>query len=118
MKVVIVGAGQAGAALAAKLRALGHAGPITLIGEEPSPPYQRPLSKAYLLGEMEEERLLLRTAEFYRENGMDLRLGQPVTAIDRTARTVTVGGEAIPYDHLALTTGSSPAACPRPSAAT
>ena len=113
MKVVIVGAGQAGAALAAKLRALGHAGPITLIGEEPSPPYQRPpLSKAYLLGEMEEERLLLRTAEFYHENGMDLRLGQPVTAIDRTARTVTVGGEAIPYDHLALTTGSSPRRLP------
>jgi 3-phenylpropionate/trans-cinnamate dioxygenase ferredoxin reductase subunit len=51
MRVVIVGAGQAGAALAAKLRALGHQGPITMIGEEPAPPYQRPpLSKAYLLG--------------------------------------------------------------------
>lgn len=60
MRVVIVGAGQAGAALAAKL-ALGHAGEIVMLGDEPAPPYQRPpLSKAYLLGEMEEDRLWLR----------------------------------------------------------
>ncbi len=113
MRVVIVGAGQAGAALAAKLRALGHQGPITMIGEEPAPPYQRPpLSKAYLLGEMEEERLWLRAPEFYAENAIGLRLGQPVTGIDRAAKTVTVGGEAIPYDHLALTTGSAPRRLP------
>ena len=113
MRVVIVGAGQAGAALAAKLRALGHQGPITMIGEEPAPPYQRPpLSKAYLLGEMEEERLWLRAPEFYAENGIELRLGQSVTAIDRAAKTVTVGGETLPYDHLALTTGSTPRRLP------
>jgi len=113
MRVVIVGAGQAGAALAAKLRALGHQGSITMIGEEPAPPYQRPpLSKAYLLGEMEEERLWLRAPEFYAENGIELRLGQPVTAIDRAAKTVTVDGETIPYDHLALTTGSTPRRLP------
>ena len=59
--IVIVGAGQAGASLAAKLRALGYAGSLTLIGEESAPPYQRPpLSKGYLLGEMELERLYLR----------------------------------------------------------
>ena len=113
MRVVIVGAGQAGAALAAKLRSLGHKGPITLIGEEPAPPYQRPpLSKAYLLGEMEEERLWLRSAEFYADNAIALQLGQPVTGIDRAAQTVTVGGAAIPYDHLALTTGSTPRRLP------
>ncbi len=113
MRVVIVGAGQAGAALAAKLRSLGHQGPITLIGEEPAPPYQRPpLSKAYLLGEMEEERLWLRSAEFYADNAIALQLGQPVTGIDRAAQTVTVGGAAIPYDHLALTTGSTPRRLP------
>ena len=113
MKVVVVGAGQAGAALAAKLRALGHSGPITMIGEEPAPPYQRPpLSKAYLMGQMEQERLWLRSAEFYAENQIELRLGQPVTAIDPLAKTVTLGGEAIPYDHLALTTGSSPRRLP------
>lgn len=113
MRVVIVGAGQAGAALAAKLRALGHQGPITMIGEEPAPPYQRPpLSKAYLLGEMEEERLWLRAPEFYAENAIEMRLGQPVTRIDRATKTVTVGGETIPYDHLALATGSTPRRLP------
>ncbi|MFM7443428.1 MAG: FAD-dependent oxidoreductase, partial [Tabrizicola sp.] len=56
MRVVIVGAGQAGAALAAKLRALGHAGEIIMLGDEPAPPYQRPpLSKAYLLGECQDK---------------------------------------------------------------
>ncbi len=113
MRVVIVGAGQSGAALAAKLRALGHEGEIVMLGDEPAPPYQRPpLSKAYLLGEMEEDRLWLRAPEFWAEQGVDLRLGQAVTAIDPTAKTVTVGGEALAYDHLALTTGSTPRRLP------
>ena len=74
--VIVIGAGQAGASVAAKLRSLGHDGAITLIGEEPSPPYQRPpLSKAYLLGEMEEERLWLRGPEFYAEHDITLRTG-------------------------------------------
>lgn len=113
MRVVIVGAGQAGAALAAKLRTLGHAGEIIMLGDEPAPPYQRPpLSKAYLLGEMEEDRLWLRAPEFWAENNVELRLGQPVSAIDPTAKTVTVGGEVLEYDHLALTTGSTPRRLP------
>ena len=63
--VVVIGAGQAGAACVAKLRALGFAGDLTLIGAEPQPPYQRPpLSKAYLMGGMEEERLWRRSAQF------------------------------------------------------
>lgn len=111
--VVAIGAGQAGASLVAKLRALGHEGPITLIGDEPAPPYQRPpLSKAYLMGEMEEERLWLRSPEFYAEQNIALRLGEPVTAIDPDARTVTVGNEAIVYDELVLTTGSTPRRLP------
>ena len=113
MRIVVVGAGQAGASLVAKLRALGHAGPITLIGAEPVPPYQRPpLSKAYLTGEMEEERLYLRPASFYAEHAIDLRLGATATHIDRTARTVAVGGEAIPYDALALCLGATPRRLP------
>jgi len=111
--IVIVGAGQAGASLAAKLRSLGHAGPITMIGDEPAPPYQRPpLSKGYLLGEMELERLYLRAPTFWAEHDVDLRLGVPVTAIDPALRTVTVGGEALAYDELALTTGSRPRTLP------
>lgn len=111
--VVIVGAGQAGAACAAKLRALGFAGEVTLIGEEPAPPYQRPpLSKGYLLGEMEEERLWLRSADFYADQGITLRLGAKVEAVDKAARVVTVGGEAVAYDDLVLTTGSVPRRLP------
>ena len=111
--VVVVGAGQAGASVVAKLRALGHAGDITLIGAEPAPPYQRPpLSKAYLLGEMDEERLWLRGPEFYAEQNIALRLGEPVTAIDPVAKTVTLAGEAIGYDELVLTTGSNPRRLP------
>jgi 3-phenylpropionate/trans-cinnamate dioxygenase ferredoxin reductase subunit len=113
MRVVIVGAGQAGAALAAKLRALGHTGEIVMLGDEPAPPYQRPpLSKSYLLGEMEEERLWLRAPEFWTEAGVDLRLGRSVTDIDPVEKTVTVGGEALAYDQLALTTGSAPRQLP------
>lgn len=111
--VVIIGAGQAGVALGARLRGLGHQGAITLIGAEPSPPYQRPpLSKAYLLGEITAERLWLRAPEFYAEQAITLRLGQPVTALDPARRCLTLGGETLHYDHLALTTGSSPLRLP------
>jgi 3-phenylpropionate/trans-cinnamate dioxygenase ferredoxin reductase subunit len=114
-KIIIAGAGQAGHSLAAKLRALDAGCEITLIGAEPVPPYQRPpLSKKYLLGEMEVERLYLRPEAWYAENRIALRLGQPVEAIDRAARTVTVGGAVLPYDALALTTGSLPRRLPGP----
>ncbi|MAN98149.1 FAD-dependent oxidoreductase [uncultured Roseovarius sp.] len=107
--VVVIGAGQAGASLVAKLRSEGYEGPITLIGEEPVPPYQRPpLSKKYLLGEMALERLYLRPESYYAEAGIDLRLGVRVTGIDRAARAVVMGAERLGYEHLVLTTGSRP----------
>ena len=69
--IVVVGAGQAGSSCVAKLRSLGFEGRITLIGSEPVPPYQRPpLSKKYLLGEMELERLFLRPESYYGEQGI------------------------------------------------
>jgi 3-phenylpropionate/trans-cinnamate dioxygenase ferredoxin reductase subunit len=112
-RIIVVGAGQAGAALVAKLRALGHAGSLTLIGDEPVPPYQRPpLSKKYLLGEISVERLYLRPESFYAEHDVTLRLGRPVAAIDRAARTVRLGDEELPYDALALTTGALPRRLP------
>lgn len=111
--IVIVGAGQAGTSLAAKLRALGYTESVTLIGEEPVPPYQRPpLSKSYLLGDIELERLFLRAPTFWQEQNVTLKLGLPVAAIDATAKTVRVGGETISYDQLALTTGSRPRRLP------
>ncbi|WP_109313631.1 NAD(P)/FAD-dependent oxidoreductase [Ruegeria sp. AU67] len=107
--IVVIGAGQAGSSLVARLRKDGFEGDITLIGAEQHLPYQRPpLSKAYLLGEMELERLFLRPESFYAENNITLRLGQRVTAIDPKAKTVTLGDEVISYDELALTTGSDP----------
>ena len=111
--IIIVGAGQAGASLAAKLRALGYPGPVTMIGEEPVPPYQRPpLSKGYLLGEMELERLYLRAPSFWAEQNVTLRLAARVTAINPAERTVTVDDQVLAYDQLALTTGSRPRALP------
>ena len=113
VQIVVIGAGQAGAALVAKLRSAGYTDKITLIGEEAAPPYQRPpLSKAYLMGEMAEERLYLRSAEYYANNDITLVLGKPVSSIDAAAKTVTVGGDTLDYDQLALTTGSIPRRLP------
>ncbi|MDM7970873.1 MAG: FAD-dependent oxidoreductase [Paracoccaceae bacterium] len=111
--VVVIGAGQAGSSLVAKLRNSGFDGRITLIGAEPVPPYQRPpLSKAYLLGDMTLDRLFLRPESFYAEHDIDLQLNTRVTGIDRAARTVRLGDEVIRYDHLVLTTGSDPRRLP------
>ncbi|MEP2530218.1 FAD-dependent oxidoreductase [Shimia sp.] len=109
MQVIVIGAGQAGSSCVTKLRNLGFEGDITLIGEEPAPPYQRPpLSKKYLLGEMDVERLYLRPESFYGENGIDLRLNERVEAIDPAAKQVVTSADALSYDHLVLTTGSTP----------
>ncbi|SFA47219.1 3-phenylpropionate/trans-cinnamate dioxygenase ferredoxin reductase subunit [Paracoccus halophilus] len=113
MNIVILGAGQAAASLAAKLRASGHEAAITLIGEEPEPPYQRPpLSKAYLMGEMGLDRLTLRGADWWDENRITLRLGERATAIDRDRKTVATDKGEYPYDALALTLGASPRRLP------
>ncbi len=113
-RIVVVGAGQAGAALVAKLRALGHAGPLTLVGDEPVPPYQRPpLSKAYLKGEATRERLFLRPESFYAGAGIELLTGTPAVAIDRAGRAVVLAdGRRLAYDLLALTTGARPRRLP------
>ena len=111
--IVIIGAGQAGSSLAIKLRTLGYEGAVTLIGEEPYAPYQRPpLSKTYLLGEMALERLYLRPQELYRDHNIELRLAAQVTAIDPVAGGVSLGHETLAYDQLALTTGSTPRLLP------
>jgi len=92
---------------------LGYKGDVTLIGEEKFLPYQRPpLSKKYLLGDMALDRLYLRPRDFYTEQLISLRLGAHVTAINPTAKTISIGDETISYDHLALTTGSTPRLLP------
>ncbi|MEO0344006.1 MAG: FAD/NAD(P)-binding oxidoreductase [Pseudomonadota bacterium] len=107
--VIVVGAGQAGSSCVVKLRNLGFKGAITLIGAENAPPYQRPpLSKKYLLGEMELERLYLRPETLYAEQNIALRKGALVTSIDANAKTVALDQEKLSYTDLVLTTGSIP----------
>ena len=114
MNIVILGAGQAAASLAAKLRALGHEGGLTLIGEEAAAPYQRPpLSKAYLLGEMSEDRLTLRAPEWWAENRIELRLGECALAIEPVRKTVTTDKGEVAYDALVLTLGATPRRLPK-----
>jgi 3-phenylpropionate/trans-cinnamate dioxygenase ferredoxin reductase subunit len=111
--IVIIGAGQAGAALAAKLRALGHPGAITVIGDETAPPYQRPpLSKKYLLGEMPLERLFLRPESFYAEQDITLRLGERVLSVDPAAHQVVTSAGTLDYAQLVLATGAAPRRLP------
>jgi 3-phenylpropionate/trans-cinnamate dioxygenase ferredoxin reductase subunit len=111
---IVIGAGQAGSSAVVKLRNAGFEGDITLIGAEKSPPYQRPpLSKKYLLGEMDLERLYLRPLEFYADMKITIRLGETVTGIDAAAKTITVGNDVLSYDNLIFTTGSDPRRLPK-----
>lgn len=110
---LIIGGGQAATSLAEKLRSLSAEGRITIIGEEPVPPYERPpLSKAYLLGEQPKERLFLRPAAIYAEKNIELHLGTRVSHVDTTSKTVRVGDEKLSYGQLALVTGSTPISLP------
>ncbi len=117
-RVVIVGAGHAGGTAAALLRQYGHEGPITLVGEEPIPPYQRPpLSKAWLKGEADADLLALKPLQFYAEAGIDFRPNVRATAINRAGKTVALSdGARIAYDHLILATGARAVALPIPGA--
>src|SRR5271170_3371279 len=117
-RIVIIGAGQAGAQAVATLRAEGFTGSLTMVGDEPFAPYQRPpLSKAYLSGTLERERLFLRPDSFYAEQNCELILGMPATAIRRDARTVLLAdGRSLPYDQLLIATGSRGRRIPVPGA--
>lgn len=113
-RVVVIGAGQAGGEVAQRLRGGGFEGEITLIGEEPAPPYQRPpLSKKYLMGELDLDRLLLRPAGVYAEERVALLTGVRAVWIDRAAKRVRLeGGREVAYDALVLATGAKPRALP------
>ncbi|MCF3170161.1 FAD-dependent oxidoreductase [Streptomyces violaceoruber] len=107
---VIVGAGLAGAKAAETLRAEGFTGRVILIGDERDHPYERPpLSKGYLAGKAERDSVFTHERPWYAGADVELHLGQPVTALDRYARTVQLGdGTVIHYDKLLLATGSEP----------
>ena len=115
---VILGAGQAGAEVAASLRKKGFEGRITLVGEEPQPPYRRPpLSKAFLAGEAEEASLFVLKPEQMEKQRIDFIGGARATAIARDASTVTLDdGRELRYDKLALTLGGRARPLPIPGA--
>ncbi len=115
-QIVIVGAGQAAVQAIDTLRRRGFTGKLTLIGEEPWLPYQRPpLSKKYLAGVLERERLLIRPAHFFAAHDIATHLGRRVTDIAPRARHVRLDDElVVPYDALLLTTGSRPRRLPVP----
>ncbi|MDB5796929.1 MAG: pyridine nucleotide-disulfide oxidoreductase family protein [Paucimonas sp.] len=106
--VIIAGAGQAGAQAAVSLRQEGFEGHIVLLGDEPGLPYQRPpLSKAYLMGKVEEPGLLLRAEKIYADQRVQLMPGERIESIDRAARTVRLAsGQVLGYAHLVLALGA------------
>ena len=105
---IVVGAGQAGLQICTALRASGFEGRLILIGDENSLPYQRPpLSKEFLLGDLDPERLLYRKAEYFAKLGVELTLDDTVQKLDASRRTVSLrSGRTLKYSKLALATGA------------
>ena len=110
MSIVVIGAGQAGLQTIMSLRQTGYEGDITLVGDEAFLPYQRPpLSKAYLSGNMERERLFLKPDEFFTENNVTLKLDTSVESLDAAAKSVTLSnGETLSFEYAVIATGSRP----------
>ena len=108
--MVIIGCGQAGGQAAASLRQEKYEGPITMIGQEPYIPYQRPpLSKQYLSGEQEKEKLNLRQESFYSEKEINLMLETSVLSLDPHKKELQlIKGETVTYDKLLVATGGRP----------
>jgi len=115
---VIVGASLAGATAAAALREEGFSGRIVLVGEEHERPYERPpLSKDYLQGRSEREKIFVHPSVWYAEHDIELQLGTRVTRLDAGAHELTMAdGRPMRYDELLLCTGSSPRRLPVPGA--
>jgi 3-phenylpropionate/trans-cinnamate dioxygenase ferredoxin reductase subunit len=117
-RILIIGGGQAAIQAIDTLRRKGFSGQLTLVGEEPWLPYQRPpLSKKFLSGAMEREKLLLRPQTFYTDHHVQTHLGRRAVEIDRERRSVRLDdGTAVAYDTLLLATGSTPRRLPVPGA--
>lgn len=114
--VVVVGAGQAAVQLAESLRDAGFDGPVTLVGDEPRLPYQRPpLSKDYLAGKLSSAELALRGERFYVDQGVELHAGRRAVHLDRGRRRLTLDdGTELSYGRLVLATGARPRPLPIP----
>jgi 3-phenylpropionate/trans-cinnamate dioxygenase ferredoxin reductase component len=117
--IVIAGCGQAAVQAVDTLRRRGFSGKLTVIGEEPWLPYQRPpLSKKYLGGAFERERLLIRPAQFFADHAVTVHTGRQVVGISPSERHVHLDdGLVLPWDALLLATGSRPRQLTVPGAA-
>ncbi|MCP2160639.1 NAD(P)/FAD-dependent oxidoreductase [Williamsia serinedens] len=109
--MLIVGSSQAGVQLAVSLRALGYADPVTLLGDEDHRPYQRPaLSKEFLQDAVGKESLIFRSAEYWRDNGIDVvkghRIDTVATRADGSGLATARDGREFSFDRLALTVGA------------
>ena len=119
-RITIVGASLAGLRAAETLRDRGFDGALTLVGDEPHRPYDRPpLSKQVLQGTWEPEQTFFRRKDGYDALGLDMRLGVRATSVDLGARRVTLAdGTCADYDRLIIATGARvrtlPGIAPRP----
>ena len=109
-RIVIVGGGQAAVQAADTLRRRGFQGQLALVGDEPWVPYQRPpLSKKYLAGTLERERLAIRPPQFFADHDVQAHWGRRVTDLAPRERHVRLDDQRVlPYDALLLATGSRP----------
>ena len=114
-RLVVVGNGMAAMRTVEELlaRSPGRYA-ITVVGAEPHPNYNRIMLSSVLAGEKTVDDIIINGRDWYAEKGVTLLAGSPVTAIDRVAKTATVGGDVIAYDKLLLGTGSKPLAPPIP----
>src|SRR3954470_5652368 len=106
---IIVGASLAGAKAAETLRTEGFEGRVMLIGEESERPYERPpLSKDYLRGAADRQKVYLHDENFYADHDIELQTNTAAVALHLDQHTVLLdGGEAVRYDRLLLTTGAA-----------
>ena len=109
MKHVIIGNGIAGVSAAEAIRELDTTAAITMIGDETSPPYSRPMISYVLEGSLSHAKLPIRSADFYNELGIDPMLGQRATGIEvESCQVVLSNGATVPYDRLLIAAGADP----------
>lgn len=109
MQFVIIGGGIAGTTCAQELRKLNASAEITIIEQEPHRLYSKVMLARYITGELERERLFLKTDNWYRENNIELMVQTIVESIDKVNKYVkTSDGREVPYDKLLIASGQEP----------